>query len=72
MAYNWDDLEEFRERPIEVEWGSSTYQPTQRARVIESRDQEQQRNKLISYAVLVLSLVAAVSMVAVVSVTLMK
>lgn len=72
MAYNWDDLEEFRERPIEVDWGSSTYQPTRRARALEARDQEQQRNKLISYTVLVLSLVAAVCMVAVVSVTLMK
>ena len=71
MVYNWDDLEEFRNRPIEVEWGSSTY-PSRRARVLESRDQQQKRNKLISYSVLVLSLVVAVSMVAIVSMTLMK
>ena len=70
-AYNWDDVDEFRQRPIEVEWGSST-RPTRRARVLESRDQDQQRNQVISYAVLGLSLIAAVSMVAIVSTTLMK
>jgi len=70
-AYNWDDLDEFRERPIEVEWGSNIH-PTRRARVLEAREQEQKRNKLVSYAVVVLSLIVAVTMVAFVSVTLMK
>ncbi len=71
-AYNWDDVEEFRQRPVEVEWGSSTRPPTRRARVHESRDQDQNRSKVMSYAVLVLSLVAAVSMVAIISTALMK
>ena len=70
-AYNWDDLEEFRERPIEVEWGANIH-PTRRARVLEPRDQEQKRNKYISNAVVILSLIVAVTMVAFMSSTLMK
>ena len=69
MAYNWGDLEEFRDARdiIEVEWGSNI-QPNRRARDL----QDQKRNSCISYVVMSLSLIAAASMVVLVSLSLMK
>jgi hypothetical protein len=71
MVYNWDDLEEFRERPIEVEWGANIH-PTRRARALEPRNQEQKRNNYISNAVVISSLIVAVTMVSFMSLALMK
>jgi hypothetical protein len=71
MVYNWDDLEEFRERPIEVEWGANIH-PTRRGRALEPRNQEQEKNKCISNTVVILSLIVAVTLVAFMSLALMK
>lgn len=73
MVYNWGDLDEFRERPIEVEWGANLH-PTRRVRTLERhhRQEQEKRNRCISNAVVILSLVVAVTMVAFMSMTLMK
>ena len=73
MVYNWGDLDEFRERPIEVEWGANLH-PTRRVRTLERhhRQEQEKRNRCISNAVVILSLIVAVTMVAFMSMTLMK